>query len=70
MSVYNIDPEYSVSALNSSVPPSLMPSMAQRPIAGTSSSLVSIVSQSATQYAGGLVQINVPNSPNVYIKSG
>ena len=70
MSIYNVDPEYSVSALNSSVPPSIMPSMAQRPIAGTSSSLVSIVSQSATQYAGGLVQINIPNTPNSYIKSG
>jgi hypothetical protein len=70
MSIYNVDPEYSVSALNSSVPPSIMPSMAQRPIAGTSSSLVSIVSQSATQYAGGLVQINIPNQPNSYIKSG
>jgi len=70
MSIYNVDPEYSVSALNSSVPPSIMPSMAQRPIVGTSSSLVSIVSQSATQYAGGLVQINIPNQPNSYIKSG
>ena len=70
MSIYAVDPEYSVSALNSSVPPSLMPSMAQRPIAGTSSSLVSIVSQSSTQQAGGLVQINVPNQPNTYIKAG
>ena len=70
MSIYAVDPEYSVSALNSSVPPSIMPSMAQRPIAGTSSSLVSIVSQSATQQAGGLIQINVPNQPNTYIKSG
>ena len=70
MSIYAVDPEYSVSALNSSVPPSIMPSMAQRPIAGTSSSLVSIVSQSSTQQAGGLIQVNVPNQPNTYIKSG
>lgn len=65
-----VDPQYSVSALNSSVPPSIMPSMAQRPIAGCSSNLVSIVSQSATQQAGGLIQINVPNQPNTYIKTG
>lgn len=65
-----VDQQYSVSALNSSVPPSIMPSMAQRPIAGVSSNLVSIVSQSATQQAGGLIQINVPNQPNTYIKSG
>lgn len=70
MSVYMVDPEYSVSALNSSVPPSIMPSHAQRPIAGCSSNLVSIVSQSATQQAGGLIQINVPNQPNTYIKTG
>lgn len=70
MSIYMVDPEYSVSALNSSVPPSMMPSMAQRPIAGCSSNLVSIVSQSSTQPAGGLVQINCPNQPNTYIKAG
>jgi hypothetical protein len=70
MSIYAVDPEYSVSALNSSVPPSIMPSLAQRPIAGTSSNLVSIVSQSAVQQAGGLIQINIPNQPNTYIKSG
>jgi hypothetical protein len=70
MSVYMVAPEYSVSALNSSVPPSILPSPAQRPIAGCSSNLVSIVSQSSTQQAGGLVQINVPNQPNTYIKAG
>jgi hypothetical protein len=70
MSIYAVNPEYSVSALNSSVPPSIMPSMAQRPIAGCSSNLVSIVSQSSTQQAGGLVQINIPNQPNTYIKAG
>lgn len=70
MSVYNVDPEYSVSALNSNVPPSILPSMAQRPIPGTSSSLVQIQSQSSTQLAGGLLQINIPNSPNTYIKAG
>jgi len=70
MSIYSVDPEYSVSALNSSVPPSVLPSMAQRPVAGVTSSMVSIVSQSSTQSAGGLLQINVPNQPNTYIKSG
>ena len=70
MSIYAIDPEYSVSALNSSIPPSILPSMAQRPVAGVTSSMVSIVSQSSTQQSGGLIQINVPNQPNTYIKSG
>jgi len=70
MSIYSVDPEYSVSALNSSVPPSILPSMAQRPVAGVTSSMVSIVSQSSTQTSGGLLQINVPNQPNTYIKSG
>jgi hypothetical protein len=65
-----VDQPYAVSALNSNVPPSIMPSMSQRPIAGCSSNLVSIVSQSATQQAGGLIQINVPNQPNTYIKTG
>lgn len=70
MSIHAVDPVYSVSALNTSVPPSVLPSTAQRPVAGVSSSLVSIVSQSSTQTAGGLLQINVPNQPNVYIKAG
>lgn len=70
MSIHAIDPVYSVSALNSSVPPSVLPSTAQRPVAGVTANLVSIVSQSATQTAGGLLQINVPNQPNTYIKAG
>lgn len=51
MSIYAVDPQYSVSALNSSVPPSVLPSMAQRPVAGVTANLVSIVSQSSTQTA-------------------
>lgn len=70
MSIYAVDPQYSVSALNSSVPPSVLPSLAQRPVPGVTANLVSIVSQSSTQTAGGLLQINVPNQPNTYIKAG
>jgi len=58
-----------VSAQQSDIANAITPSMARR-AQPASASLVSIVSQSSAQGAGGQVLINLGNTPNTFIKNG
>lgn len=64
-----VDPQYSISAQISDIPSSVSASTAKRSIPADCS-LVNIVSQSSDQTSGGQILINLPNTPNTFIKNG